>query len=228
MKTPKGRSRSNSAAWPWRTTCPRASARSRSSASSLLLPIPGSPSIARQPGPPVSNASSAASIRSSSCSRPTSVSPDGTIAAASIERNSRVSVEGSPLMFRDACGARLTPVTQQSHLQEESHACQAEHRHQTGPLERRPSQDRDPRMAGLRSRRLRPHGQRHVRETDPLLRRSDRRQRRRGGAHPRRRRDAADRGDRPDPERGRDRRRSWLRSDDRRHGQRSRGDQARD
>ena len=69
---------------------------------------------------------------------------------------------------------------------------QRQHRSEDRPLERRPSQDRHPRVARLRGPPRRPdHGRRPRREADPLHRRADRRQRRAGRADPRGRRAAA-------------------------------------
>ena len=71
MKTQNGTSRSNSVADPLSTMCPRASARSASSASSRVLPIPGAPTISTAPAFRVASWSSASSSRRSSETRPT-------------------------------------------------------------------------------------------------------------------------------------------------------------
>ena len=70
-KTQNGRSRSSSDALPVSTVHPRASARAASSASSRVLPIPGSPSTTRHAASPSRMTPSASSTPAISAARPT-------------------------------------------------------------------------------------------------------------------------------------------------------------
>ena len=84
---------------------------------------------------------------------------------------------------------------------EEHHACQAEHRSRESAAGA-PRTARPPSSGGSRSWSSPSASWAAARSTKETLaqRRPDRRQRRRGRAHPRRRRASAERGDRPDPE----------------------------